>query len=45
MAEFGVGKKDVDVKLPRAAAVKNKQPSEQQITAEQIIREAKSIQV
>jgi crooked neck len=32
-------------RLPRATKVKNKQPSDRQITAEQILREAKEIQL
>ena len=32
------------VRLPRATAVKNKQPAPTQITAEQIIRESKAMQ-
>ena len=31
-------------KLPRAAAVRNKQPAATQITAEQLLRESKSLQ-
>ena len=37
MAEQGM-------KLPRVAAVKNKQPAATQITAEQLLRESKSLQ-
>lgn len=34
-----------EVRLPKAGKVKNKQPAGQQITAEQILREAKEIQL
>jgi len=34
-----------EVRLPKATKVKNKQPAQQQITAEQILREAKEIQL
>jgi hypothetical protein len=45
MASFGATKKDTEVRLPRATKVKNKQPAERQITAEQLLREAKEIQL
>jgi hypothetical protein len=35
---------DRQVRLPRATAVKNKQPAPTQITAEQILRESKALQ-
>ncbi|CAG9467662.1 unnamed protein product [Pedinophyceae sp. YPF-701] len=41
----GTRRQDLEVKLPKAAVVKNKQPAAQQITAEQLLREAKSIQL
>lgn len=34
-----------DVRLPKAMKVKSKQPAQRQITAEQILREAKEIQL
>lgn len=34
-----------EVRLPKAMKVKNKQPAQRQITAEQILREAKEIQL
>jgi crooked neck len=40
--EGGAG--DRQVRLPRATAVKNKQPASTQITAEQILRESKALQ-
>ena len=45
MAEFGATKKDMQKHLPRATQVKNKQPANRQITAEQLLREAKEIQL
>lgn len=45
MASFGASKKDTEVRLPRATKVKNKQPADKQITAEQLLREAKEIQL
>eukprot|EP00884_Botryococcus_braunii_P014025 jgi/Botrbrau1/22623/Bobra.176_1s0051.1 len=40
----GASARDTEVRLPRATKVKNKQPAPQQITAEQILREAKELQ-
>ncbi|GMH39793.1 hypothetical protein BSKO_07691 [Bryopsis sp. KO-2023] len=37
--------KDTEVRLPRTTRVKDKQPAEKQITAEQILREAKELQL
>lgn len=34
-----------DVRLPKTMKVKNKQPAQRQITAEQLLREAKDIQL
>jgi len=45
MAEMGIKNKDMDTKLPRAVPVKNKQPAQKQMTAEQLLREAKHMQV
>ena len=45
MAEFGATKRDMQQRLPRATKVKNKQPADRQITAEQLLREAKEIQL
>jgi hypothetical protein len=45
MAEMGIQQKDAAVKLPRAVPVKNKQPAAKQMTAEQLLREARSMQV
>lgn len=45
MASFGATAKDTQTRLPRAIAVKNKQPAERQITAEQLLRESKEIQL
>jgi crooked neck len=42
---FGTSAKDVEVRLPRPTKVKNKQPNDRQITAEQILRESKEIQL
>ncbi|WIA20033.1 hypothetical protein OEZ85_005900 [Tetradesmus obliquus] len=39
------GSADGSVRLPKAMKVKNKQPAQRQITAEQILREAKEIQL
>lgn len=33
-----------EIRLPRATGVKNKQPAEKQITAEQILRESRALQ-
>jgi hypothetical protein len=44
--EFGANPKDVQgTKLPKATAVKNKAPSNRQITVEHILREAKELQI
>ncbi|KAK9915014.1 hypothetical protein WJX75_003619 [Coccomyxa subellipsoidea] len=40
----GTSARDTEIRLPRATKVKNKQPAGQQITAEQILREAKDLQ-
>ncbi|CAL5221424.1 g3611 [Coccomyxa viridis] len=40
----GTSARDTEVRLPRATKVKNKQPASQQITAEQILREARELQ-
>lgn len=47
MAEqFGIrSNPNKDIRLPKAVAVKNKQPSDRQITAEQLLREAHTIQI
>ncbi len=45
MASFGASKKDTEVRLPKATKVKNKTPADRQITAEQLLREAKEIQL
>lgn len=47
MAEFGITSQQTGqaVRLPKAVAVKNKQPSDRQITAEQLLREAHTIQI
>ncbi|KAK9828970.1 hypothetical protein WJX72_003124 [[Myrmecia] bisecta] len=47
MAGLGVAgtqARDTEIRLPRATRVKNKQPADRQITAEQILREAKELQ-
>ncbi|DBA78970.1 hypothetical protein WJX77_006390 [Trebouxia sp. C0004] len=45
MANFGgTTQRDTEVRLPRATRVRNKQPADQQITAEQILRESKELQ-
>ncbi|CAD7695161.1 unnamed protein product [Ostreobium quekettii] len=41
----GTLKKDTEVRLPRTTRVKDKQPADKQITAEQILREAKELQL
>ncbi len=45
MAEFGATARDMERRLPTATRVKNKAPAERQITAEQILREAKAVQL
>ncbi|KAK9845191.1 hypothetical protein WJX84_006146 [Apatococcus fuscideae] len=40
----GTTARDTEIRLPRATKVKNKQPADKQITAEQILREAKELQ-
>lgn len=45
MQPAGATARDTEVRLPRVTKVKNKQPAPRQITAEQIIREAKEIQL
>jgi hypothetical protein len=45
MASFGASKHQTEQRLPRAVKVKNKQPADRQITAEQLLREAKEIQL
>jgi hypothetical protein len=46
MAEqFGATKRSTEQRLPNAIRVKNKAPSDRQITAEQILREAKEIRL
>ena len=45
MASFGARPSDAEVRLPKATKVKNKQPAPRQITAEQLLREAKEIQL
>jgi hypothetical protein len=45
MAEFGATARDIEHKLPRAIRVKNKAPADKQITAEQLLREAKELQL
>jgi crooked neck len=43
--QFGIHKRKIDdFRLPRVAAVKNKQPALKQISAEQILREAQALQ-
>lgn len=42
---FGAKASDMEQRLPKATRVKNKAPSDRQITAEQILREAKEIQL
>lgn len=37
--------RDVEQRMPRVTVVKNKQPGERQITAEQILRESKELQL
>eukprot|EP00210_Caulerpa_lentillifera_P002945 g2812.t1 len=41
----GSSKRDTEVRLPRTTRVKDKQPAERQITAEQILRTAKELQL
>lgn len=43
--EFGASARSMEQRLPKATKVKNKAPSDRQITAEQILREAKEIQL
>jgi hypothetical protein len=45
MSVEGGGTAAGDVRLPKAMKVKSKQPAQRQITAEQILREAKEIQL
>ncbi|KIY96204.1 Protein crooked neck, partial [Monoraphidium neglectum] len=47
MSSIGsIGRRDAtEQRLPKTIKVKNKQPSDRQITAEQILREAKEIQL
>jgi hypothetical protein len=45
MSLAGAAAKDTEVRLPRTIKVKNKAPAGRQITAEQILREAKEIQL
>ncbi len=45
MAQFGATQRDTENRLPRAIRVKNKAPADKQITAEQLLREAKEIQL
>ena len=45
MASFGATAKEMEARLPRATKVKNKTAADRQITAEQILREAKEIQL
>lgn len=40
----GTSARDTEIRLPRATVVKNKQPADKQITAEQILREARELQ-
>ncbi|GAB4816800.1 hypothetical protein N2152v2_003846 [Parachlorella kessleri] len=40
----GTTQQDREIKLPRVTRVKNKQPADKQITAEQILRESKALQ-
>jgi crooked neck len=44
-AQFGATRRDTEQRLPTATRVKNKAPSDRQITAEQILREAKEIRL
>jgi crooked neck len=41
----GASARDTEMRLPKAIKVKNKAPAGRQITAEQILREAKEIQL
>jgi hypothetical protein len=45
MAEFGASAKSMAKHLPKATKVKNKHPADRQITAEQLLRESKEIQL
>jgi crooked neck len=45
MSFAGAAAKDAEVRLPRTIKVKNKAPAGRQITAEQILRESKEIQL
>lgn len=45
MAEMGIKQRDLTAKLPKAVPVKNKQPAAKQMTAEQLLREARHMQV
>ncbi len=44
-APGGAHIRDTQLRLPKVTKVKNKQPANRQITAEQILREAKEIQL
>lgn len=41
----GFSSRDTEVRLPRTTRVKDKRPAERQITAEQILRTAKELQL
>lgn len=41
----GASARQTEVRLPKVTKVKNKQPADRQITAEQILRESKEIQL
>eukprot|EP00199_Chlamydomonas_sp_CCMP681_P001209 CAMPEP_0119102100 /NCGR_PEP_ID=MMETSP1180-20130426/957_1 /TAXON_ID=3052 ORGANISM="Chlamydomonas cf sp, Strain CCMP681" /NCGR_SAMPLE_ID=MMETSP1180 /ASSEMBLY_ACC=CAM_ASM_000741 /LENGTH=713 /DNA_ID=CAMNT_0007086327 /DNA_START=55 /DNA_END=2196 /DNA_ORIENTATION=+ len=45
MAEFGATRHQTEERLPKATRVVNKAPADRQITAEQILREAKEIRL
>eukprot|EP00798_Chlamydomonas_sp_ICE-L_P019500 gene19500-26163_t len=45
MSSFGATAKEMETRLPKSTKVKNKTASDRQITAEQIMREAKEIQL
>lgn len=45
MAQFGASARDMQNSLPRGIRVKNKAAADRQITAEQLLREAKELQL